>query len=357
MKKILYITNVRLPTEKAHGLQIMKSCEAFVRQGVSVTLLAPQIPTFDTDPFEYYGVAKNFKIHKVFTIPVQNYYVRGLSFTFSALVYALWRGLFKDSIVYSRDVITLFVTSLFGLRPVAELHDYRSAQPQWQYGFFLRRASAIIVNSEGTKSLLLKHYAISRPILVAPNGVDVNFFDIPQTKAEARTELGLSQDKPMIGYVGSLETVGQDKGVGTLREAYAMLDPGLEAELHIIGRPDHFVPYGKVPLYLRAFDVMVIPLPHNQHATTTSPIKLFEYMAAGKPMIVSNLPVFREYLDDTSALFFESGNSKDLAAKITLLIKDVASREKISQEVQRRAQTYTWEGRAQKILEFIFHAH
>ena len=60
--KILYLAQIRLPTEKAHGIQIMKTCEAFAEQGAEVVLVVPSHRgDIRQDPFEYYRVKRNFK--------------------------------------------------------------------------------------------------------------------------------------------------------------------------------------------------------------------------------------------------------------------------------------------------------
>ena len=66
----------------------------------------------------------------------------------------------------------------------------------------------------------MDHYSFITKILVAPNGVDLAFFDIVETKQQARDQLGLPQDKIIIGYVGRTEVAGKDKGVGILKEAF-----------------------------------------------------------------------------------------------------------------------------------------
>ena len=61
--KIFYVTNARLPTEKAHGLATVKLCEAFARLGADVTIFAPRrINPIHQDARAYYGVAPNFRI-------------------------------------------------------------------------------------------------------------------------------------------------------------------------------------------------------------------------------------------------------------------------------------------------------
>ena len=64
--KLLYIANIRLPTEKAHGIQIMKMCEAFAHEGVNVELVVPRrFNVIKEDPFAYYGVGKNFTTTRI----------------------------------------------------------------------------------------------------------------------------------------------------------------------------------------------------------------------------------------------------------------------------------------------------
>ena len=61
--KLIYISNSRIPTEKAYGVQIVKMCEAFAKNGIDVTLLIPKRRSnTDKDLFSYYGVAPIFKI-------------------------------------------------------------------------------------------------------------------------------------------------------------------------------------------------------------------------------------------------------------------------------------------------------
>jgi len=63
--KIYYLANARIPTEKAHGFQIMKMCEGFANQGVNVELIIPQRYNYiKDDPFKFYGIRNNFKIKK-----------------------------------------------------------------------------------------------------------------------------------------------------------------------------------------------------------------------------------------------------------------------------------------------------
>lgn len=379
MKKLIYITNARLPTEKAHGLQIIKSCEAFTKLGNQVELLAPfRFNAIKQSPFDYYGAEKIFKFRwlpslDLFVLPLfprkPAFYIQSLSFLFFVFFYLLFlnkRGL----VFYSRDYSVLLLLSLMGLKPVAEIHDYRSKKPKSAISFILKKAAKIILNSEGTLAALRQHYKLDEAKnLVAPNGVDIKFFDVKETKEEARKMLGIPLGKYIIGYVGRLEIVGKEKGAATLIDAFKKLSAAREAILYIVGGPDDLVSkyknqypdvrnivftgqveYKKIPLYLRAIDMVVIPMPDDQHAKTTSPVKLFEFLAAGKAIIVSDLPSLKKYLENNNALFFRSQDSEDLSMKIEYLINNQKVAEQMSlKNLEKADKLYSWFDRANKM--------
>jgi len=392
--KLIYVTNVRLPTEKAHGLQIMKSCEAFKRAGIDIELIVPNLrASVEESPFSYYGIKNKFPLTKIFVLeilPLQRVfgawlapvlgYIQNISFTKSAILYLFLRGLLnKKNLFYSRDYTTLFFLSLLGLKPVAEIHDYRSKTFKWTINFILKKSKKIIVNSEGTFDLLNKHYDIDKgKIKIFPNGVDLDFFNIAESKKEARNKLNIPQNKTIIAYIGRLETVGMEKGVSHLLEAFSYLDSqNKNLLLYIIGGPDSVVKeykskafnlgilnekliftghisYQRIPLYLRAVDITVIPLPKNQHAYTTSPIKLFEFLAAGKIILASDLPSLRKYLNEKNAVFFEPGNSRDLADKFKFILENKNLAERLSNQALNDSKNYSWLKRAENIIKFIY---
>ncbi len=380
---LVYVTNARIPTEKAHGLQIMKACESFALRGINIKLVVPsRLKTPAGNPFDYYGINKKFPIKKLFCVdlfwlPILSkrvaFYIQSLTFGFFATLYLLpqKRG---GYIFYSRDFVTLFFLCLFGFNPVAEIHDYRSKKPKQIINYILRKSRKIIVNSSGTMELMTGHYPqISKDkFLVIPNGVDLDFFDIKDSKETARDKLGISQNKKIIAYLGSLEVVGTEKGVADLIGAFELLENiNKEMELYIIGGPDNLVSkykkssnselviftgrvdYKKIPLYLRAVDAVIIPLPEGRHSITTSPIKLFEYMASGKPIIASDLPSLRQYLNDENALFFAVGNQKDMAEKIKTVLNDSDLADKLSKQALDDSGKYSWNNRADKIISTI----
>ena len=178
----------------------------------------------------------------------------------------------------------------------------------------------------------MDHYSFITKILVAPNGVDLAFFDIVDTKQQARDQLGLPQDKIIIGYVGRTEVAGKDKGVGILKEAFERMRERAKAELLLVVS----VSYTQIPMYLRAIDIAVIPYPGVQHAKTTSPMKLHEYQASGKAIIVADS--------------YDAGRLADMLDSL------VANPDRITMlgaRARAEAVHHTWDQRAKKILESI----
>src|SRR5258708_4366302 len=124
--KLLYIANARIPTEKAHGLQVMKMCEAFARAGHSVTLVVPwRFGRLDADPFEYYEVRPIFRIARVFSVDFIGwfgsvaFFLQVATFALASFLYALFA---RADIIYSRDEVALLLLTLLPVTSAWEVH-------------------------------------------------------------------------------------------------------------------------------------------------------------------------------------------------------------------------------------------
>ena len=114
-------------------------------------------------------------------------------------------------------------------------------------------------------------------------------------------------------------------------------------------------PHQKIPLYLKAADVLVLPNKKGESISEkyTSPLKLFEYMVSQRPIVASNLPSIREILNENNAILFEPNNFKSLALGIKKLIQNKDLAEHLANQAWLEAQKYTWSTRTKKIIEFI----
>ncbi len=377
---IFYIANARMPTEKAHGLQIMKMCESFASTGLKVRLIIPwRFSKIKKDPFDYYGVKKNFRIKKLpsldlipLGLPKIGFWFQSLSFAKLVFFYLLFT---KAEIIYTRDILPLFFLSLFKKNLVYEAHTFPK-RFSLHRGFF-QRVRAIIVINQQLKKLLVEKGISADKILVAPGGVDLEEFNLKESQEECRQKLNLPLDKKIIGYVGQLKTMGMGKGIGSLIKALMILKKdNFSINLCLVGgQESDIVDYKKmaskinltkdilfigqvkhclIPYYLKSFDVLVMPFSGTQHfAYYMSPLKMFEYMAAKKPMVASDLPSIREILNEDKAILTGPDNPNDLARGIDRALKKPDFSAKIAKRAYRDVQEYTWQKRVKRIIEFI----
>lgn len=204
-------------------------------------------------------------------------------------------------------------------------------------------------------------FGITAPLEVIPSGVSPVFFSaVPRERK-----------KNKIVYVGQLYPW---KGAGTMVEALKEL-PG--AELHLVGGSEERIRelkesagrlgvservifHGQVaPEQVRAnlaeAAVAVLPLTRELIAASfTSPLKLFEYMAAGVPIVASDVPSVREVLSDgVNALLVPADDPLALAGGIQKILHDPAMGDRLANRAAEDVLGYTWEKRAEKLIRFL----
>jgi glycosyltransferase involved in cell wall biosynthesis len=119
-----------------------------------------------------------------------------------------------------------------------------------------------------------------------------------------------------------------------------------------------FVPNADLPQYQAACDVLLMPYQRHVAASSggdiaryLSPMKLFEYMACGRPIVSSDLPVLRETLNSDNAILLSPEDQDAWVLALQALQGDSLRREALGHRVRQDVEQYTWEARAQKILE------
>ncbi len=127
--KLYYLANARIPTEKAHGIQIMKMCEAFAYKGIKVELVLPKRKNLafkKINPYNYYGVKKNFKIKKLPCWDLVNKFspfglwLEIFSFSLVSFFYLFFK---KSDLIYSRDINSIRWLSFFKKNIFYEIHS------------------------------------------------------------------------------------------------------------------------------------------------------------------------------------------------------------------------------------------
>ena len=393
----MYITQNRLPTEKAHGYQISKMCEAFSKLGIEVLLLHPHRHQHNkklrhTTVFEYYKVRPVFEVRTLPNLDVllaERFFPRRTFVWFYFLHSLLW-GLYAAlkarreavDLYYTRDVAVAFWLVQIGLPTVFEAHVVHRHGQRWLLeNIAHHRALALVpVLTPFIKKQLITMGFPKEKMLVSPDAVDLSSFENLPRKEECRRLLNLPLERPIIGYIGRFQTMGMEKGIPELIEAMAHLPSvnGKRPLLLCVGGPmsavqdyldradsieiprqtlrfvDH-VPTSEVPRVMKACDVCTIPWPWTEFsAYYTSPMKLFEYMAAGVPIVASDLPSLREILrHGENAWLVRPGNPSALADGIRTLLADWNQAQRLAKRAKRDVKIYTWEARAAHIIERI----
>lgn len=398
--RLLYTANARIPSEKAHPYQIVQMCEAFAAAGAEVTLLYParrNAPPLDTtDIWGYYAVQRNFAAQR---LPVLDLYAlaehlpRPLARRWAALAALLVQITYhlalllrlarqREEVLYTRDIVTLAMVALLWPRRARRAFYEAHIYPATRIGQCLRRWAVRRIGGVVTITahLRARYEALGVPsqrLLVAHDGFRPARFAIRGDRTHWRRQWDWPPDAFIVGYVGRFVggREGTDKGLATLAEAVHLLaaDSAPPAVyLVLVGGPGALVEplrarlgerliYAgevapqEVPAYLRALDVCVIPSPWSEfYAYYTSPLKLFEYMAAERPIVASNLPSTAEIIrDGENGLLVPPSDAKALAQALRRLRDDASLGRRLAAQAARDVQAYTWDARARRILDFI----
>lgn len=367
MTRIFYIADIRFPTERAHGIQIAEMCSAFSVCGADVELVIPQRQnSINTDPFLYYDKPRIFSIKKLPCFSLLKlgrigYFLQQVSFSFFVICYLLK----KRGVFYTRDFFLALTLRLVAKRVVWEGHR---GERGFLVKILLHLRVKVVVISLGLRDLYIRLGARPENIFVSPDGVNIRRFLIDATKEESRKRVGLGPGLVVL-YTGHLYNW---KGADTLANAARLLPKdvsvyfvggteqdkavfrekyGQARNIKILGNK----PHNEIPFFLNSADILVIPNSAKYIISKlyTSPLKLFEYMASGRPIIASNLPSIREVLDESNAFFFNPDDPEDLARTLNQILNNSHEAVTRARRAQIKVLAYSWEARAKKIIKFI----
>lgn len=367
--RLTYITTATFPAQKASSVQVMQMCAAFAEAGALVKLVSRQASS-EADVFAHYGLKRAFayepRLFPRLPRPTDVFqaqaafnetgsdwicYARGQDTT--APLAALWRGAWAMIEAHGRPV---------------------TARQRWTLSWIARHPRGrLIVISEPLRDIYRREYGLES--VVAPDGVDMNRFAPSLTAAQARQELGLN-DGPWVVYVGGLYA---GRGLETLFEAVA----GLPVKLLVVGGHDEhevarwreraqaagvtemcfagYQPPARVPLYLFAADILAMPYsaetktPSGEDTTGwMSPLKLYEYLAAGRPIVGSDLPALRTVLKhEENALLTPPDEVTGLQNAIRKLLVESELAARLAANARQTATEHSWVARARLLLGLV----
>ena len=380
----LYITNARFPTRKAYGVNIMKTCEALAEKGAEVVLIAPLYKRDSgRDGISCFSEKKKFATRPIrpwidgVTLGWGGYWINRIIFSFCIFFIVGWYPR-RERVILTRDELSGWMLRLFGHTVLFDLHGF-PARKSWLWVRMMRAMTGLIVTSPAKVARCRDLLSIPvEKITVAPNGFDPSFFNFQEDKTTLRQHLGLPQMSPVVVYTGHLYDW---KGVDILADAATFLP---EATFVFVGgmpwdieyfRKKHgnernivikgYEPHEKISSYLSAADVLVLPnsrisndkifATHSE--SDTSPIKMFEYMASGTPIVASDLPSIREVLNEKNAILVNPDDIHALAQGIKTTLNNMVFARALSQKASDDAKNYTWAKRAEAIINHTSFSH
>ena len=364
--KILAIAMSRIPAPNANGIQVMKVCQAFSQLGHEVILLVPNMQPQRPSREElaaYYGLEKTFEVRWLSTASRR-------SFTWRAIREARKEN---SDLIYSWSPQSTVFALLHRLPAIFELHEPPLGRfGPWWYRAFLRLngKKRLVSITHALRDVLSRNYGLPKDVIIAPNGIDLERYGSLPTKKLARQEIGIEESPTVIctghlyagrgveTFLALAEKIPSTQFIwvgGRQAEVEAWREKAKEQEnVKFTG----FVHNSELPLYQSAADILIAPYESKisgssggDSASVASPMKLFDYMAAGRAIITSDLPVIREVLDGKSAIFCPPSDVDAWHAAITQLLVDDALRENLAKNAYASVEKCTWLARAEKILK------
>ena len=121
-----------------------------------------------------------------------------------------------------------------------------------------------------------------------------------------------------------------------------------------------FVKHEVIPLYQAAADVLLMPYSRSIEASSgqdiaevINPMKMFEYMAAGRGIVSADLPSIREVLNEGNAVLVEPGKIGDWRLEIEALLADEPRRLALGKQARLDVEQLTWVKREERVMELL----
>ncbi|GMV33087.1 MAG: glycosyltransferase family 1 protein [Chloroflexi bacterium CFX1] len=382
MPNILYTAFDIVPSPKGASAHILHNLRGLVNRGHAVHLITPNdglLPPEDT--------IEGAQVTRIPQDLSQNFLARAVHFGRSVMAHlALNPGY---DVVHFRNIWDGFHIAQnkkkFGYKTLFEVNGLPSIELKYHYpgmdaGLLskikeqeiatLHLADAVICPSNVTRDYIASLGLDRKRVTVIPNGVSPSDF--------AFTPLPVRDGRvPILLYVGTLaDWQGLDivikalpkilesqpvklhivgRGRSRQRKALAKQIRKLGLEEHVIVQPA--VPHHEIPSLIAGADICVAPLALNDRNVTQGacPIKILEYMAAGRPLLASNMPIVRELVrEDVDGLLFSPNDPEDLARQAVQLLKNMELSQRLAESAAAHVrEKFTWHESQKKLGKVV----
>ncbi|MCL4269438.1 MAG: glycosyltransferase family 4 protein [Anaerolineales bacterium] len=382
MTNVLYTAFDIVPSPKGASTHILHNIRGLVNGNFSVHLITPNdglLPPEDT--------IEGARVTRISQDLTQNFLARAVHFGKSVLTHL---ALHPDyDVVHFRNIWDGFHITQnkqkFGYKTLFEVNGLPSIELKYHYpgmdaGLLakikeqelatLHLSDAIICPSHVTRDYIASLGLNRKRVTVIPNGVSPSDFSVTPLPVRDGRE-------PVVLYIGTLaDWQGLDivikalpkilekqpvklqiigRGRSRQRKMLAKQIRKLGLDEHVIVQPA--VPHREIPELIAQADLCVAPLSLNDRNVTQGacPIKVLEYMAAGRPLLASNMPIVRELVrEDVDGLLFSPNDPDDLARQANLLLNDVELSQRLAESAAAHVrENFTWH-ESQKKLRKVY---
>lgn len=278
-----------------------------------------------------------------------------------------WRRFFKmpPIIFETHEIFTLSFRDEMNIRGKMPGKEKRLARRE---SFVYKTADGLICITKHLADMISNEFKINGKLLIAPDGVNPD--QLCKNNLASTMQNRVKSGKTLL-YLGSLH---HWKGIDVLIKSMQYLpgtfllivggntdsinyyqsfavQQGVKDSVHFEG----FVLPGQRFQYFNIADICILPLkPLHIASYFTSPLKLFEYMASGKPIVASDLPAIREVLThNKNSILISPDSPEALAEGVRCILENPALGEQIARQAAVDVLAYTWDKRAKKIIDFI----
>jgi len=379
--KIHYISPSTLPSRAANAVHVVMQCDALAKAGADVTLFARSATPKEKELLPLLREAFGVSFRGVDLVAFHTEKDRATSLRIALMaLFHMKASKDKPDIILSRNLYASYFLGVWGRKPILfETHQLETGWRKYmQRRIMTRPWVTTIVISQKLQECLTEHHSIApaHPLVLhdaAPEG------EAPIPPAQRRQELVRLHPEmegpweSVCGYFGHLY---QGRGIEII-EGMARARPrslflvfgGNEEDVIRLRRANQLVnmrymghvPHARAQAMMRRVDVLLMPyqaqvsIGAKGHDTARwmSPMKMFEYMAAGVPLISSDLPVLREILTDgETALLAPPDSVENWIAALDSLVNDTQKAERIAQNAYAAFQAnHSWGQRAKRIMK------
>ncbi len=380
--KIVYLSDATIPSEMANSVSIINLCNAFNELGAEIHLVKPwrykNRKINPDDIYKIYGINNKFNIVNTPYLDlsmIQNFSPDLLLRSVNYVSKRIWQKHVVNYVVnnFSPDIIHMrnnIPFALYHLRKMNKLVflEFYDVPTKFYLDIYKK---AIIGNKNLILSAITSNLAdkiselfqIERKrIAISPSGVDKSKYQ--------QTTFNINKIRKTIMYVGNLYP---DRGVNNfvlaaknIPEHDFVVIGGNKSEaddliknFNLSNKNLSFIPHqshSELSQFYAKSDILILPdtAKNIWRKLYVSPNKLFEYMAACKPIIASDLPSIKEVVTDKhSALLFTPDDPKDLTEKINKLVNNEQLSNLLSRNAFNLVDNYTWKTKAKNMLDLI----